>query len=209
MRLHAGSGRVEVARSTSSLLDAGAIRDVLYSTTQGDSSEPDRRWINLLKHQIQDAQVELVAELGTAPATIEQLIAFKPGDFIELDLEPMIQAKVDGVPVFDCNLRHVQRALCPQDRQDADRTPTRLGWPRPMTPDDDTFEGPADDEQDAMAAEWAAALAEAAAAPAEPAATEIAAPVEQVSTPTFTNFAPTGTSGAQGDINLILDIPSS
>jgi flagellar motor switch protein FliM len=79
------------------------IRDVLYSTTQGDSSEPDRRWINLLKHQIQDAQVELVAELGTAPATIEQLIAFKPGDFIELDLEPMIQAKVDGVPVFDCN----------------------------------------------------------------------------------------------------------
>ncbi|WP_409983985.1 flagellar motor switch protein FliN [Roseateles sp.] len=76
-----------------------------------------------------------------------------------------------------------------------------------MTPDDDTFEGPADDEQDAMAAEWAAALAEAAAAPAEPAATEIAAPVEQVSTPTFTNFAPTGTSGAQGDINLILDIP--
>ena len=79
------------------------IRDVLYSTTQGDSSEPDRRWINLLKHQIQDAQAELVAELGTAPATIEQLIAFKPGDFIELDLEPMIQAKVDGVPVFDCN----------------------------------------------------------------------------------------------------------
>ena len=76
-----------------------------------------------------------------------------------------------------------------------------------MTPDDDTFEGPADDEQDAMAAEWAAALAEAAAAPAKPAATEIAAPVEQVSTPTFTNFAPTGTSGAQGDINLILDIP--
>ena len=51
------------------------IRDVLYSTTQGDSTEPDRRWINLLKHQIQDAQVELVAELGTAPATIEQLIA--------------------------------------------------------------------------------------------------------------------------------------
>ncbi|MBH9575886.1 flagellar motor switch protein FliM [Inhella proteolytica] len=78
------------------------IRDVLYSTTQGDSSEPDRRWINLLKTQIQAAEVELVAELGTAPATIEQLLALKPGDFIELDLEPMIKAKVDGVPVFDC-----------------------------------------------------------------------------------------------------------
>ncbi|KQW51858.1 MULTISPECIES: flagellar motor switch protein FliM [unclassified Roseateles] len=79
------------------------IRDVLYSTTVGDSSEPDRRWINLLKTQIQSAEVELVAELGSAPATVEQLLAFKPGDFIELDLDPMIQTKVDGVPIFDCH----------------------------------------------------------------------------------------------------------
>lgn len=79
------------------------IRDVLYSTIQGDSAEPDRRWVNLLKHQIQAAEVDLVAELGHAPATVEQLLSFKPGDFIELDLDPMIQAKVDGVPVFDCH----------------------------------------------------------------------------------------------------------
>jgi flagellar motor switch protein FliM len=79
------------------------IRDVLYSTMQGDSSEPDRRWVKLLKQQIQSADVKLVAELATATATIEQLLAFKPGDFIELDLSPMIQAKIDGVPVFDCH----------------------------------------------------------------------------------------------------------
>jgi flagellar motor switch protein FliM len=76
------------------------IRDILYSTIQGDSSEPDRRWVNLLKNQIQSAEVELVAELASAPATVEQLLAFKPGDFIELDLDPLIEAKVDGVPVF-------------------------------------------------------------------------------------------------------------
>jgi len=79
------------------------IRDVLYSTIQGDSAEPDRRWVNLLKQQIQSAEVDLVAELAQAGATVEQLLSFKPGDFIELDLEPMIQAKVDGVPVFDCH----------------------------------------------------------------------------------------------------------
>jgi flagellar motor switch protein FliM len=78
------------------------IRDVLYSTIQGDSSEPDKRWITLLKAQIQSAEVDLVAELATAQATVEQLLSFKPGDFVELDLEPAIQAKVDGVPVFDC-----------------------------------------------------------------------------------------------------------
>jgi flagellar motor switch protein FliM len=79
------------------------IRDVLYSTIQGDSNEPDRRWINLLKQQIQSAEVELVAELATAPATVEQLLAFKPGDFIELDLQPAIQAKVAGVPILECH----------------------------------------------------------------------------------------------------------
>jgi flagellar motor switch protein FliM len=79
------------------------IRDVLYSTIQGDAAEPDRRWVNLLKEQIQSAEVDLVAELGTTPATVEQLLAFKPGDFLELDLDPVIQAKIQGVPVFDCH----------------------------------------------------------------------------------------------------------
>jgi flagellar motor switch protein FliM len=79
------------------------IRDVLYSTIQGDSNEPDRRWVNLLKQQIQSAEVDLVAELATADATVEQLLSFKPGDFIELDLQPGIQAKVAGVPILDCH----------------------------------------------------------------------------------------------------------
>ena len=78
------------------------IRDILFSSIQGDSVEPDRRWVKLLTQQIQSAEVDLVAELGHAPATVEQLLALKPGDFIELDLEKIIQAKVDGVPVFDC-----------------------------------------------------------------------------------------------------------
>jgi flagellar motor switch protein FliM len=79
------------------------IRDVLYSTIQGDAAEPDKRWVNLMKQQIQSAEVELVAELAQAPATVEQLLSLKVGDFIELDMHPSIQAKVVGVPVFDCN----------------------------------------------------------------------------------------------------------
>ena len=79
------------------------IRDTLYSTIQGDSTEPDRRWVNLMKNQIQAAEVELVAELAQAPATVEQLLSFKPGDFIELELDPLIKVKVSGVPVFDAH----------------------------------------------------------------------------------------------------------
>ncbi len=79
------------------------IRDVLYSSTQGDSMEVDRRWINLLTREIQAAEVTLVAELAKANATIEQLLQMKKGDFIELNREPKIKATIDGVPIFECN----------------------------------------------------------------------------------------------------------
>ncbi|MES2878841.1 MAG: flagellar motor switch protein FliM [Pseudomonadota bacterium] len=78
------------------------IRDVLYSSTQGDSIEVDRRWVNVLTQEIQAAEITLVAELARADATIEQLLAMKAGDFIELDRQPHIQVTVDGVPVFEC-----------------------------------------------------------------------------------------------------------
>jgi flagellar motor switch protein FliM len=78
------------------------IRDVLYSTVQGDAMEVDRRWIRLLSHEIQAAELTLVAELAKTDATIEQLLAMQVGDFLELERLPSIQAKVEGVPLFEC-----------------------------------------------------------------------------------------------------------
>ena len=78
------------------------IRDVLYSTVQGDAMEVDRRWIRLLSHEIQAAELTLVAELAKTDATVEQLLAMQVGDFLELERLPSIQARVEGVPLFDC-----------------------------------------------------------------------------------------------------------
>ncbi|HXD07863.1 MAG TPA: flagellar motor switch protein FliN [Burkholderiaceae bacterium] len=58
-------------------------------------------------------------------------------------------------------------------------------------------------EQDAMAAEWAAALEQQAGA----SATEVVAEAQQVAPASFANFAPTPGSAAGNDINMILDIP--
>ncbi len=55
--------------------------------------------------------------------------------------------------------------------------------------------------EDAMAAEWAAALAESAPAPAQ----QVAA--EQVAPASFANFTPTTSNAAGNDIGMILDIP--
>ncbi|WP_029462113.1 flagellar motor switch protein FliM [Serpentinimonas barnesii] len=76
------------------------IRDLLYSTSQGDSMEVDRRWVRLLGQEIQAAEIELCAELARTRTTVEQLLAMKVGDFIELERERVIDARVDGVPVL-------------------------------------------------------------------------------------------------------------
>jgi flagellar motor switch protein FliM len=56
----------------------------------------------MMSTQIQDAEVDLVANLCSTQVTMEQVLGFRPGDFIELELEPLITAKVDGVPVLEC-----------------------------------------------------------------------------------------------------------
>ena len=78
------------------------IRDVLYSSVQGDAIEVDRRWVRLLSHEIQAAELTLVAELAKTDATVEQLLSMQVGDFLELERSPTVQAKVEGVPLFEC-----------------------------------------------------------------------------------------------------------
>jgi len=79
------------------------IRDLLYTSLQGDTHEPDKRWLNMLTKQVQAAEIELTAELAHSQATVEQLLRLSVGDFIEFDLEPSIVTKVDGVPLFDAD----------------------------------------------------------------------------------------------------------
>ncbi len=78
------------------------IRDVLYSSTQGDSYEPDKRWLRMLSRQVQIAEVDLVANLAHVPATVRSLLNMKPGDVIPMELPDTVVAQVDGVPIFEC-----------------------------------------------------------------------------------------------------------
>lgn len=79
------------------------IRDILTSSLQGETLEMDKRWIRLMKQQIQTAEVQLVADLGTANMTVRELVQLKKGDIIPLSVPPTVAAKVDGVPVMDCS----------------------------------------------------------------------------------------------------------
>ena len=78
------------------------IRDVLYSSMQGERLEVDERWTKLLTKQIQVAEVNLVATLGQTPVTLGQVLNMKVGDVISLDIPEAIVAEVDGVAVLEC-----------------------------------------------------------------------------------------------------------
>ncbi|WP_028453345.1 flagellar motor switch protein FliM [Chitinilyticum aquatile] len=78
------------------------IRDTLYSTMQADRIEADNRWLSLLKKQIQQAEVDLVANLGSTSITLGDILELKTGDVISLDIPEAIIAEVDGVPVLEC-----------------------------------------------------------------------------------------------------------
>jgi flagellar motor switch protein FliM len=79
------------------------IRDTLTSSLQGEALEVDKRWIRLMTQQIQIAEVEMVAVLGTAKVSFDDLLNMRVGDIIPLTIPDMIQSTVDGVPVMDCS----------------------------------------------------------------------------------------------------------
>jgi flagellar motor switch protein FliM len=78
------------------------VKDLLYSPMQGEHLAVDKRWLQLLKKQVQSAHVELVATLGHADLTFDQVLKMRVGDIIPIEVEENITASVDGVPVMAC-----------------------------------------------------------------------------------------------------------
>tara|TARA_Y100000034_G_C6674103_1_gene296094 strand:- start:243 stop:626 length:384 start_codon:yes stop_codon:yes gene_type:complete len=79
------------------------IRDLLYSSMQGDQAEPDKRWVTMLKKQVQMAEVDLVASLASTQLTVADIMELRIGDVIPVEIDKVIEARVDNVPVFNCS----------------------------------------------------------------------------------------------------------
>ncbi|MDP2822945.1 MAG: flagellar motor switch protein FliM [Sulfuritalea sp.] len=77
------------------------IRDLLHSSMHSEQTATDNRWTSMLTRQLQTAEVELVATLGTTTVMLGEIIGLKVGDVIPLTIEENVQATVDGVPVIE------------------------------------------------------------------------------------------------------------
>ena len=83
------------------------IRD-RSSTMQADRTEVDNRWVSLMTHQVQAAEVELVATLAETKVTLGQILNLKSGDVVMLEIPEAVVADVSGIPVFECHYGTVQ-----------------------------------------------------------------------------------------------------
>jgi flagellar motor switch protein FliM len=79
------------------------VRDRLTSSLQGEALVVDKRWIRLMKQQIQTAEVEIIADFGTARVTFTDILNMRVGDVIPLATNETIVAQIDGVPIMDCS----------------------------------------------------------------------------------------------------------
>ena len=89
------------------------IRDLLTSTLQGETMDVDKRWTKMMTQQIQTAEIELIANMGSANTTLGKVLNMQIGDVIPLKIPDTILATVDNVPVMECKYgtRNGQYAL--------------------------------------------------------------------------------------------------
>ena len=79
------------------------IRDLLYSTMQSDQLSTDKRWIGTLRKQLQGAEVEIVANLGSGQVSLRDILRLKVGDVIPITIPPLIEATVDNTQLMECS----------------------------------------------------------------------------------------------------------
>ncbi|MCX2780117.1 flagellar motor switch protein FliM [Microbulbifer thermotolerans] len=89
------------------------LRDRLVNPIVDGRSAGDKSWNQRMAGEIRQSKVELVAEFASLPSRIGAVMKLKRGDILPLELPDTVTARVDGVPVLECEYgsRNGQRAL--------------------------------------------------------------------------------------------------
>ena len=78
------------------------MQQVLRATTHGHLPQPDRYWHQHLTQELQSINLTLAAKLARFDVTVAELLSMQTGDILPLEVAPVIEATVDGVPLFAC-----------------------------------------------------------------------------------------------------------
>lgn len=78
------------------------VREILCSSMQGDTVEPDDRWSDALERQVHLTKMEVIARLAKTKISLGQVSSLQPGDLIYLDIPETVDASIEGVPIMNC-----------------------------------------------------------------------------------------------------------
>lgn len=89
------------------------LREQLNNPVVDGRDAGDHAWSHRMAGEIRQSRVELVAEFVTVPSRISEVMKLRPGDVLPIELPDTVTARVDGVPVLECEYgsRQQQRAL--------------------------------------------------------------------------------------------------
>jgi flagellar motor switch protein FliM len=115
IELDGGGGDVHVTMPYSMI---EPLRELLDAGVASDRVEHDERWLQALKEEIEDAEVELTTSLGRSRITMQQLLELKPGDVIPCDFNGRATVLAEEVPVFrgTFGVSHGQQAVQIEER---------------------------------------------------------------------------------------------
>jgi flagellar motor switch protein FliM len=97
VELDGGGGDIHVTMPYSMI---EPMREQLDAGVASDRVEHDERWLQALKEEIEDAEVDLHMSLGRGVITVEELVNLKPGDIVPFDFTGRATVVAEDVPIF-------------------------------------------------------------------------------------------------------------
>jgi flagellar motor switch protein FliM len=91
--------RIDICLPHASLLP---LRPFLRATTHGHRPKPDLHWRQHLTQELQSIELVLSAKLARFDVTVAKLLSLQAGDVLPFKPQTLLEATVDGVPLFAC-----------------------------------------------------------------------------------------------------------
>lgn len=115
IELDGGGGDVHITMPYSML---EPMRELLDAGVASDRVEHDERWVQALKEEIEDAEVQLTTSLGRGRVTMQQLMELEVGDIIPCDFNGRATILAEEVPIFrgTFGVSHGQQAVQIEER---------------------------------------------------------------------------------------------
>ena len=97
IELEGGGGDIHVVYPYSMI---EPIRTVLDAGVQSDHGDVDERWAILLKEELMHAKINIQALFVEKQLPVSELINFKPGDIIPIDMPEQVMVLAEDMPII-------------------------------------------------------------------------------------------------------------